>query len=89
MPIYEYECKKCGKCISERKIVMPLQAPWTDIGRLQQDISDLQRRLGNKVESYEVGNINRKLHDLANTVAHIQSQVNEILNKIHALESKV
>jgi len=68
---------------------MPLQAPWTDIGRLQQDISDLQRRLGNKVESYEVGNINRKLHDLANTVAHIQSQVNEMLNKIHALESKV
>jgi len=75
---------------------MPPQPPWTDTGRLQQDISDVQRQLHNKAESYELTNINSKLHSLESTVVNLEStisdlryQVEDLIEKVRTLESIV
>jgi len=75
---------------------MPPQPPWTDTGRLQQEISDVQRQLHSKAESYELNNINSKLHSLESTVTNLEStitnlryQVEELVNKVQTLESIV
>ena len=75
---------------------MPPQPPWTDTGRLQQDISDVQRQLHNKAESYELTNVNSKLHSLESTVTNLEStitnlncQIEDLVIKVQTLESIV
>ena len=68
---------------------MPPQPPWTDTGRLQQDISDVQRQLHNKAESYELTNINSKLHSLESTVVNLESTISDLRYQVEDLIEKV
>jgi len=65
---------------------MPLQPPWTDIGRLQGEISDIQRQVREKTDSHEVHNINSRLNSLESTITNIRSQISDLTYRIQQLE---
>jgi predicted nucleic acid-binding Zn-ribbon protein len=68
---------------------MPPQPPWTDTGRLQQEISDVRRQINQKAGSHEIYAINNRLNSLEQTIANINSQIRDLLYRIQTLESLV
>jgi len=64
----------------------PPQAPWTGIGSLQRDISDIKQKLLGKVDKYEIHSINSRLDRLEHTVREISSALDGLRYRCEALE---
>jgi len=62
------------------------QAPWTDIGSLQNDISALRSEIRRKAESYEINKIVCRLDTLEHTCREISSKVVGFEYRLQELE---
>ena len=59
-----------------------LDAPWTQVGSLQQDVMQLRQQLGGKADAHEI-------HALASDVASLQRTVREIRAETDSLRYRV
>lgn len=63
-----------------------LSAPWTEIGRLQQEVTTLQNEMRNKSDSHEIHSINRRLDSLEHTCREIWSKVDDLSSRLQTME---
>ena len=68
---------------------MQTQAPWTEIGRLQSDVSDIKRQLNNKADSNEMHEISRKLDSLERSLRQVSSDTDELRCRVEDAENKI
>ena len=64
-------------------------APWTEIGRCQQDIHSIKSELHRKVDEHEISSINRRLDSLEHTVREISTSVDGIIFRLQTCEDKL
>ena len=64
----------------------PPQAPWSGIGSLQSEISEIKFLLSNKGDKYELGSTIHRLDNLEHTVREISSLLDGFRYRIEALE---
>jgi len=68
---------------------MPTQAPWTEIGRLQSDLSDVKRQLNNKAENHEIHTLNIKVDSMERSMRELSSNIDELRYRIEDAENKI
>jgi peptidoglycan hydrolase CwlO-like protein len=61
-------------------------APWSDIGRIQQELNQVKNDLRNKPNSYEISSINSKLDSLERAMRELGSTLTEIQYRLQELE---
>lgn len=66
-----------------------MNAPWTDIGRVEGEIQSIHNDLHRKAESYEITTINGKLDSLERTVREISTTVDGIFYRLQELGEKI
>ena len=64
----------------------PNQPPWTGIGSLQSEVSDIKNQLRGKVESYEIHSVKTRLDHLEHTVREISSLCDDFRHRLQVLE---
>jgi flagellar biosynthesis chaperone FliJ len=64
----------------------PNQPPWTGLGSLQSDVSDIKSQLHGKVDSHEIHSINSRLDRLEHTMREISSALDELRHRCEILE---
>ena len=68
---------------------MQTQAPWTEIGRLQSDVSDIKRQLNNKVDNHEIHTLRNNVDSLERSMWELSSSVDELRGRIEDAENKI
>jgi len=66
-----------------------MQAPWTEIGRLQSEVSDINRQLNGKVESYEVHAIRSNVDSLERSFRSLSSDFDELRFRVETSENNI
>lgn len=66
----------------------PNQPPWTGIGSLQSEVSDIRNQLSRKVNDYEIHSINTRLDRLEYTLREISSVLDGLRYRCETLEEK-
>lgn len=64
-------------------------APWTEIGRCQQDIQSIKNKLHRKADDHEIHSINRRLDSVEHTLREISSTLDGILFKFQTIENQL
>lgn len=64
----------------------PTQAPWTGIGSLQSEVTDIKRILSGKADAHEIHSINTRLDHLEHTIREISSTLDGLRYRCEALE---
>ncbi len=65
----------------------PSQAPWTGIGSLQSDVSEIRSQLHGKADKYELHSVIGKLDSLERECREIRSAVDGLRDRIERLEA--
>lgn len=63
-----------------------LQPPWTEIGRLQSDISQIESRLNQKVDKHELAAVRDDLAYLERAFREISASLHEVRGWCHELQ---
>ena len=63
-----------------------IEAPWTQIGSLQQDVMSLKSELHRKVDSHEIHTLSRRLDSLEHTLGNLSSEFSSLLDRVQRLE---
>lgn len=63
----------------------PMNAPWTDVGRLQSDISNIESQLRGKADSHEVHSLHSKLGSVEHTNQELRSDLDELRRQCDSL----
>ena len=66
----------------------PLGAPWTDTGRLQNDIQALKNELNRKVNSCEISLLNSRVVSLEHTLGELCTRVTGLCSQLQELQQK-
>ena len=61
-------------------------APWTDLGRVEQDIGDIKSSLHRKAESHEIYTLSGRLDSLERTCREIRADADGIQSRLQELE---
>ena len=59
-----------------------LDAPWTQIGSLQQDVSSLKSELYRKADSHEIHSLDSRLDRLADSLRSLESVVDGLRSQL-------
>jgi hypothetical protein len=70
-------------------LLLGMQAPWTEIGRLQSDVSQIKNQLHQMAQSHEVHQITRNVDSLECTVQEISSASDGIRTELETLREEV
>lgn len=62
------------------------QAPWTDIGHLQNEVREIKNTLHNKANSHEIHSINSRLDSVERSCRELSATFNEILSRLQKHE---
>ena len=68
---------------------MQTQAPWTEVGRLQSDVSDIKRQLNGKVDDHEIYSLRSKVDSLEHSLREISTSLDEFRYRIEDAENKI
>ena len=66
-----------------------IQAPWTEIGRLQSDVSDIKRQLNGKVESHEIHSLKSNVDSMERSLREISSNFDALRYRVEETENKI
>ena len=66
-----------------------MQAPWTEIGRLDSDVRDIKSQLNQMAQSHEVHQMRSNVDSLENTVREISSASQGLRYDIEALKEEM
>lgn len=64
----------------------PMNAPWTEIGRLQQDVQSLENKLNGKADSYEISSLRSNVDHLEHTMREISSALDGFRTELQTLQ---
>lgn len=62
------------------------QAPWTEVGSLQQDICSLRNQMRNKVDDYKITEVSRRLDSLERSLRELSTNVDRLLARLERAE---
>jgi len=62
--------------------------PFSDVGRLTLEVQDLERKLNNKVETYEVQTIKNELSKITHQIVSIENTLSYLQNDVEMLKQK-
>ncbi len=65
-----------------------LQAPWTDIGSLQQDVLKLKCSLTRKANTYDIHEISGRVDSLEHSIREIRSLIDELGIEVQVLQEE-
>lgn len=65
----------------------PSQAPWTGIGSLQSDVSEIRSQLHGKADKYELHSIVSKLDSVERECREIRSALDGFRDRIERMET--
>jgi len=66
-----------------------LREPWSDIGRLQSDIRDLQNKLGQFAQSYELTPLQNNIRNLQDENSSLRRDLDDVRSAIDILREEV
>lgn len=66
-----------------------MNAPWTDIGRVEIDIRDIRSSLHQYAKSHEIHEANRRLDSLEHTVRELSSSFGGLRYELQELQETV
>ena len=66
-----------------------MQAPWTEVGRLESDVRDIKSQLNQMAKSYEVHQISGNVDSLGNTVREISSAFDELRFELETVKEEM
>ena len=66
-----------------------MQAPWTEIGRLESDVREIKNKLASTVERHQVEQINRNVTILESNTRKISSLCAELRYDLETLREEV
>jgi len=61
-------------------------SPFTAIGRVEQEVMDIKRQLGRKIDEYKITGINSKISSLEHEIRKISTKVDGIFTRLQILE---
>ncbi len=61
-------------------------SPFTDIGRLEHEVSDIRRNISNKADGYEIRNLSDKV---ANSTNEINSRLDSMEYSVRELSTRI
>jgi hypothetical protein len=64
------------------------QPPWSDVGRLQQDVDSMRSSLLHKADSAEVSTVSRNVDSLEHSLREIRADLDGLLPRVQALEER-
>ncbi len=64
-------------------------APWTDVGRIQQDLDVIKSQLYGKANSYELSEINHKVGNLEHSLRQLSTEVDGFRQRMQDLEARL
>jgi len=64
----------------------PPQAPWTGLGQLEREVTDVKSNLQGKANSYEVRSLESRLDSLAHAVRELSSALDGISSRLRQVE---
>jgi len=62
--------------------------PFSDLGRLASEVQDLERKLNNKVDDYQIHTIKNELSKLTYQVLSIENTLSYLQNDVEMLKQK-
>ncbi|MDD5353433.1 MAG: hypothetical protein PHS93_09755 [Candidatus Omnitrophica bacterium] len=68
---------------------MSFEAPWTQLGELQQEILNLKNNLHEKANNYEIHSTNSRLDSLEHSLREISAALDGIKLRLQVWEDKV
>lgn len=66
-----------------------LSAPWTEVGRLQQEVQSIRNELYRKVENHEIHSINSRLDSLEHSLRELGTTLDRIQSWMQTNEARV
>lgn len=63
--------------------------PWSDIGRLQNNVRSLESNLNRKVDAHEIHTTNRNVDSLERTVRELSSTVDGLSSELQTLQAEM
>ncbi len=66
-----------------------MQAPWTEIGRLESDVRDIKSQLSQFSKSYELQQVDSNVGGLEHTVREISSSFDGLRYELEALREEI
>lgn len=57
-----------------------MQAPWTEIGRIQGDVCSIRNEMRNKPDSHEVTSLSRRMDSMEHSIRDIRSILDELIS---------
>ena len=64
----------------------PFSVPWSEVGRLQQDVSSLESKMSGKADKYEVSQVSRDVDRLESTVRSLEAKLDRLEYRCQVLE---
>jgi hypothetical protein len=68
---------------------MPYQPPWTDIGRIQQDVDQIKSELHRKADSHEIYQIKSTLDRLEHSIGEVSALSSGLSSAVETLQNKI
>lgn len=65
---------------------MRYQAPWTDIGNLQQNIDSLKTDISRKANQHEISSLNSKMDSLECELRETRTEINGLQSELQRME---
>ena len=63
--------------------------PFSDVGRLASEVQDLERKLNNKANDYEIHTIKQELSKITYQIASIENTLSYLQNDVVELKHKL
>jgi predicted nucleic acid-binding Zn-ribbon protein len=62
--------------------------PFTDLGRLTSEVQDLERKLNEKANDYEIWNLKQEIDKIQYQIASIENTLSYLQNDVEILKQK-
>lgn len=66
-----------------------MQAPWTEIGRLESEVRDIKSSMWKYAESHKVDEVNRRVGSMEHSLREISSKVDELQSRLDEQENRL
>lgn len=64
----------------------PMSVPWSEIGRLQSDVTSLENKMHGKADKYELSSIKNDVASLESSFRELDAKIDRMEYRLQALE---
>jgi len=62
--------------------------PFTDLGRLESDVRDLENKVNNKADDYKIGDLKQQIDKIQYQIASIENTLSYLQQDVEILKQK-